>query len=180
MTIVINETAYSNAVDRYIKTNAAQTRRKVWEQDADYEAVRDFIVSQYSKASDGFWFNVGLGLQNWGAPSDKIKEIVRERIAQAAENKAKYAELDAKSQYIGQVKDRIVIDVTVTFKTYFEGAFGYVDISVLRDADGNVFVHKGTAGAWDKGDKIKLKATIKGHAERNGVKQTLITRPKII
>ena len=49
----------------------------------------------------------------------------------------------------------------------------------LVDAKGNVFVYWGKC-LGNKGDNIKLKATVKGHDVYKGVKQTNINRPKII
>jgi hypothetical protein len=181
MSIVLNESAYQNAISNYIKANAALTRRKAWEKDEDHKEVHAFMLAQCEKSADGtFWVNIWNNTMQYGAPSEKMKAIVRERMAKAAEHKAKYAALDAKSQHIGKIKDRIDIWAKVTYMTSFETDFGYCDITVMRDAEGNVLVHKGTAGNWDKGDSIHIKATIKGHTERDGVKQTIITRPKMI
>jgi hypothetical protein len=181
MSIVLNESAYQNAIHNAIYTNAALSRSRAWQKDEDYDAVRSFMIAQSEKSAGGtFWVNIWENTVQWGAPSEKIKTIVRERMVKAAEQKAKYAALDAKSQHIGKIKDRIDIWAKVTFMTSFETDFGYCDITVMRDAEGNVLVHKGTAGNWDKGDSIHIKATIKGHTERDGVKQTIITRPKMI
>lgn len=178
---IFNESAYESAISIRIKRNAAITRTRAWEKDEDHNEVRAFMLAQFGKAQEGtFWYNIWESTVEYGAPSEKVKGIVRERMSSAAEHKAKYAALDAQSQYVGQIKDRIDIWAKVTYMTSFETDFGYCDISVMRDEAGNVFVHKGTAGNWDKGDSIHIKATIKGHAERNGVKQTVITRPKMI
>jgi hypothetical protein len=181
MSIVINESAYDNAIQNAIRANASLTRSRAWQKDEDYDAVRSFMIAQFDKSVEGsFWYNIWENTMQWGAPSEKIKTIVRERMAKAAEHKAKYAALDAKSQHIGQIKDRIVIEVKINFTTTFHSDFGFVTISGMRDADGNVYIHKGTNPGWDKGDTLTINASIKGHSERDGVKQTLLTRPKII
>ena len=58
-------------------------------------------------------------------------------------------------------------------------------VFVTEDSDGNVVVYKGSGHLYNadgqgatKGDKVAVKATIKEHGERDGVKQTIIARPK--
>jgi hypothetical protein len=53
----------------------------------------------------------------------------------------------------------------------------------MEDADQNVFIYKGTSGALTdcyENDAVSLMATVKDHSEREGVKQTIIQRPKRI
>jgi hypothetical protein len=100
---------------------------------------------------------------------------------------ARQAALQA-SQHVGTVGARQTFDLTVTFITSFEGAYGTTYINGFKDADGNIFIHKGSKILVDvevdtyprpleKGDKVNLSATIKEHGVREGVKQTIITRP---
>ena len=48
------------------------------------------------------------------------------------------------------------------------------------DDDGNAVVYKGSSDLKFYADKVTVKATIKAHDTRDGVKQTIISRPKII
>ncbi len=50
--------------------------------------------------------------------------------------------------------------------------------NIMKDAAGNVIVGKGTKRYGEKGDTIKVKATVVKHDVRDGVKQTVINRPK--
>ena len=61
----------------------------------------------------------------------------------------------------------------------FEGQFGVTFINICRDPSGNVVVYKGSNG-FERGETLRVKATIKAHDERDGVAQTLISRPKTI
>ena len=125
--------------------------------------------------------------------SDTIKEHVRlqvlprrdefmavveaDKVAQAQRE----AELEAKrskSIHVGEVGQRIVIETTITFSKGFEGFYGTTFINSLEDADGNVFIYRGNK-LGDAGELVCLKATIKEHSEYNGVKQTIINRPKV-
>lgn len=62
------------------------------------------------------------------------------------------------------------------------GAYGYVYLYNLVDADGNTFVwfaSKPALSGFKNGEKINLKFTIKAHNEFNGEKQTAIARAKV-
>jgi hypothetical protein len=59
----------------------------------------------------------------------------------------------------------------------------------MEDADKNVVIYKGTSDAvgWSlegqprgKGDSLTITATVKEHGVREGVKQTIIQRPKAV
>jgi hypothetical protein len=54
--------------------------------------------------------------------------------------------------------------------------YGFSYINICRDADGNVVIYKGTQN-WGKGTEVACMATVKDHAVRDGVKQTIIQRP---
>jgi hypothetical protein len=47
----------------------------------------------------------------------------------------------------------------------------------MHDVDGNVVVYKGSNLLGEKGNAVSVKATIKDHDSRDGVKQTKISRP---
>jgi hypothetical protein len=54
---------------------------------------------------------------------------------------------------------------------------GYT-FNLLKDADGNIFVYSGKE-LCQKDQKVTVKATVKRHQERDGVKQTAISRPTV-
>lgn len=97
---------------------------------------------------------------------------------------------DALSQWVGGVKERRDWLLTLEAEFGFETDFGHLSIKIFRDDDGNVIVYKGSIGSFvdpsdedkvlQKGGKIRLKATIKSHEVRKEVKQTLISRPKVL
>jgi hypothetical protein len=63
----------------------------------------------------------------------------------------------------------------------FNGRHGFNYIFIMEDADQNVFIYKGTSGALTdcyENDAVSLMATVQEHSERDGVKQTIIQRPK--
>ena len=96
----------------------------------------------------------------------------------------------ASSHIAGEVGDRVVIEGVVADK--FSGPGGWDGsgwtITKIATAEGQV-IYWGSLHApgpddfevyLDKGDIVELKATIKEFSERDGEKQTVVQRPKII
>lgn len=114
-------------------------------------------------------------LPQWLAES-KAKEAAR-----AQENAARAAV----SQHLGNIGDRLTFTATVRFAKFFENEVGNRfsggwTLTVLDDEQGNVLVWKGSGFAGvERGTKITFKGTVKAHTERDGVKQTQLTRCKI-
>ena len=87
------------------------------------------------------------------------------------------------SKFVGEVGDKTVFDLTLKFKADFQNYFYGRPVTSwlnnLVDAQGNVFVYWGKC-LGNKGDNIKMKATIKEHKVYKGIKQTVVNRPKIL
>jgi len=95
---------------------------------------------------------------------------------------AKFAEAAALSKHIGAIGDKIIIDAEITFTMVVPNRFSYNGSNLLivgKDASQNQFkaIYSGS-DSFEKGDKLKIKATIKGHGEYKGAAQTTITRIK--
>ena len=90
------------------------------------------------------------------------------------------AERDAASEWIGEVGKRIELTLNVNHVVTLCGQWGTTFINLCRDDDGNAVVYKGSNDLKFYADKVTVKATIKAHDTRDGVKQTIISRPKII
>jgi len=142
------------------------------------------------KASYGpFYAKMGASLNEWGRLSpgqeravlgmiEKAQSRIEERAA-AKEAKA------ASAQHVGTVGERRDFDLTLKFKTTYETQFGLTKVYVLEDDAGNTLVYKGSSyltapdgEAAEVGTRIKFKATIKEHGVRDGIKQTILNRPK--
>lgn len=84
------------------------------------------------------------------------------------------------SEHIGSIGDKIALDAELIRISFYDHKFGTTWIYSFQDADENVLIWK-TSSCQDieRGDKIRLRGTIKGHDEYNGVKQTVLTRCKI-
>ena len=116
-------------------------------------------------AGNGYCTERGLGLA-----VSSVAAYHRE-LAKLAEN----AE-DRKSVHIGTVGKREVFEVTVDRVIVSEGNYGTTGIHLMHDTAGNKLVWF-ASGSWlTAGETVKVKATVKAHDERKGVKQTILSR----
>jgi hypothetical protein len=99
----------------------------------------------------------------------------------------------ARSQYVGKVCDKMTLTVAFEneFSFKYEDKFSYgrertMYINKFRTEDGNVLIWKTASCSFsyahnaEKGEKVKIKFTVKGYNEYKGEKQTLIQRVKVI
>lgn len=94
------------------------------------------------------------------------------------------------SEHVGHIGDKIRIKATMTGFHYYKTKFGDVNIYTFTDIFKNVFVWK-TSGYLEKvidglckpvlkGDQVELIGTVKDHDEYEGIKQTILTRCKVV
>ncbi len=203
---VKDEDRYIKAAQQRIAFNASKGNRKRWlAAHADGERLLEFLFGygEFESRDDiragifaGDFGDTILSLRNQlddrGSLSDKQTEILRKCLAQrikwAAERAEKKADEAAASDHVGTVGERREFVVRVVFVTSFDGQYGTTHVHGLKDDFGNIIIHKGQPILADievdtqprrieKGDKIRVTATIKSHSVREGVKQTIITRP---
>jgi hypothetical protein len=106
-------------------------------------------------------------------------EYQAEKAEKERQNELKRAS-ERKSIHIGAVGDRIEIDVkSFECVTSWETQFGYTRIYKIVDVEGNVFTWK--TSNFVEGEKVnKIKGTVKDHNEFREIKQTEITRCKVV
>jgi len=84
------------------------------------------------------------------------------------------------SNYIGTIGEKIQTELTYINSFSFETQWGSGHIHKFLDTEGNVFIWKSSNPVRvDQGQLVKIKGTIKDHAEYAGAKQTVLTRCKI-
>lgn len=197
--MIIDPAKYEAAIAR----NIANNRRKggyarFAEAFHDADILIDFVECRVSDAQVAHFARTGhgkedasfidacwAGIQTFGGLTEKQALAVRSIIAKNAERKAQYRAEALTKVHVGTVGERRDFDLTVKFTTSYDTQFGTTWVFVMEDAEGNVVVYKGSAWLYnaaknmvEKGDTVSLKATIKEHGERDGVKQTIIARPK--
>lgn len=82
-------------------------------------------------------------------------------------------------KWIGQEKEKIQLNVTLDKITGYSTDFGYTNIYIFKDTEGNKLTWKTAKDMeWEEGQEIEIKATVKAHEEYNNEKQTSILRVK--
>lgn len=123
---------------------------------------------------------------------EHAEEIRQRELAAQAEReriereKAEEAARKARSQYVGEVGEK------VSFKGAFEGGFSFEAhigwlketryIYKFRDTDGNLFTWFTSSGKYldmQKGEPVEVTGTVKEHKEYQDEKQTCLTRAKV-
>jgi len=182
-----NPVAYENAIKRNIIANA----RKTWLANTPRALeILDAVEAgrEYDKGTviykEGFMGSMASALDSFGKLTPKQSEAVLKGIEARAARKAEWddkkAAIDATRAFVGTVGEKITITLKVVHIVELEGSFGTVYINICEDADNNTIIYKGNAkGFPEKGETATITATVKEHGVRNGVKQTVIQRPKL-
>jgi len=83
------------------------------------------------------------------------------------------------NEYFGSVGDKIEPSLRVVFSKVIDGTYGYSTLFILKDEEGRTFKWFASGDKsqdFEKGEWITGKCTIKGQEEREGKKETAITR----
>ena len=161
-----------------------------FDHETEYTAVMVDIndVAEINDAGDYWW-------SNYTEIVETIKGLKREK------------ELEGKpvSEYVGNIGDKVEMELTFNGSAHFDTAYGTTYIHRFLDSEGNVLVWRtGNDLTWEeegtrdnftyvdadrrkyilcrnyeKGDKVAIKGTIKEHSEYRGEKQTSLTRCKV-
>ena len=133
---------------------------------------------------------MGIAVYAMFASKQNHDKMVAKKIAE--EERAK---VNAEVEYYGAVGDKFELTLTFDKSFGFEGAYGFTYIHLFHDDENHVFAwssSNGTYLCWCKtngkdgfleyevGKKYTLKGTIKAHEEYRNVKQTVITRCKVL
>jgi len=187
-----NPVAYGNAISRNIIANAKKTFAR---NNPDVEAIDEFLnggrvfgdYGSIESYKDGFVGSVASAYDTYGKLTEKQVAAVRKCIIQRDARKAEWADkqaaIDAAREYVGIIGDKIVLTLVLKKVINIDTNFGPIGIFIFEDANKNVIIYKGGCDAvWNlaEGETVTLKATVKEHGTRNGVKQTLIQRPKAV
>ena len=77
--------------------------------------------------------------------------------------------------------DKVTLTITVERIIVLNSEFyGNNYITIARDEQGNAITYKGKTSIGAKGETNTIKASVKEHTVYNGVKQTVIQRPKVL
>ena len=156
------------------------------------------LVNTYMYNASLTWLKSYVEYRDFGLISSFVNTFLKE-VKKAADNSAK-----AGSQYQGNVGDRITIKINRVKALYYKPSYSYygsgTTVYELLDTNNNVYIWSTTDSldsyfgyncSWeddngnkysfmDKDGAITIKATVKEHKEYKGIKQTVITRGKVL
>ena len=123
-------------------------------------------------------------IDEWGGLSEKqhvaVQKIyadAKDKLAGRAAAIAEAKEADKAAGFVGEVGERKIFELIMERHFEFASQFGAVFINIMRDADQNIFVYKGGKLLAQRGEAVKIKASIKAQEIREGIKQNIIARP---
>lgn len=184
-----NPVAYENAIKRNIIANAQKTWRANTERAGEIESALIEGVSYTDRGvfkgyNDSFIGSMAQAFYTYGKLSPKQSEAILKGIDARAARKAEWADkkaaIDATREFVGTVGEKITLTLKVVHIVELDSSFGTVYINICEDANNNTIIYKGNAkGFPEKGETATITATVKEHGVRNGVKQTVIQRPKL-
>jgi hypothetical protein len=183
--VIEHPQAYDRAVKRNILNNATKTWRNETERAGEIEfALGAGRTDEYGYA-DGFMGSMAKAFDQYGKLTFKQSQAVLKGIDAHAARKAEWAAQNAAQNayktHVGTVGEKMVMTITTKHIVFIETAYGTIGLYICEDANKNTIIYKGNAkGFPDKGESAMVMATIKEHGVREGVKQTIIQRPKII
>jgi len=86
----------------------------------------------------------------------------------------------AASNFVGHPKERRDFILTIKKVIEVNGYYGTSSLYICEDDNENAFIYIGNAVFGEEGETLECMATIKTHKIRDGVNQTVITRPKLL
>lgn len=177
-----NPSAYDAAIQRRIRSNARIGRNRRWMAE---DPTRAKLIEQMYTLRGEFAGKMIASYDEWGSLTGNQERAVRNMIERNAERTqaiaAQRAHEAETSQHVGAEGDKNR-DFALTIKIVleFETQFGTMLLHIMHDAAGNVIIYKGSKRLGNKGETIAVRAGVKKHDVREGVKQTIIWRPKVL
>jgi hypothetical protein len=202
--MIENEYRYEQATKARIARNreigrakrAGAKREAYLAQPGKPELIASLQAAAAAERNYGFMSKLFDSYQDWGSLTDNQEAAVVRILAQRKEQDAARAAENAvkadQSNFVGEIGVRGQFELVVVRNwvfnsqrrhSYYDSGerFGYE----LADAEGNVFIYigsqlKGPLSYAEKGDRLVLKAGIKDHNVRDGIRQNLLNRPKVV
>ncbi|MBM3596429.1 MAG: hypothetical protein FJX31_11885 [Alphaproteobacteria bacterium] len=141
-----------------------------------FNAANPGLIDWVRAKRGGFFESIAEQFAKRGTLSDaQVTALVRIREQDAAR-----AAQGTESQHVGVVGDRHRLVLRVRLVRSFESMYGLIWLHVCEDEGGNVVVYKGSKELAARGETVTVDATVAEHGEREGVRQTIVKRPKIV
>jgi len=153
--------------------------RKVKETDED-EDRRTAWRLERNRTGDLERNCIALALSGYAKPRHfgllAYMPLAYERYLERKASEEQRREADARSKYVGTVGQRITLKAeTVALLSSWDGYYGTTWLYKFVDESGNVFIWFASRPCSAE-NGATIRATVKDHNERDGVKQTIVTR----
>jgi hypothetical protein len=141
--------------------------------DAQFRTDNADFIKKLAILDGDFWVGFQYSfMQRATTPTERQVALVEGEIAKRGKN--------ASSKFLGAIGDKVSITITVERVIAMQSSWGTTYIKIARTSAGDVVTYKGNVSFGSEGEVTKIEAKIKDHVIYNGVKQTVIQRPKII
>ena len=176
--------AYQAAIARNIRNNAAKSRpAKIAAWFAE-DSSREALIESAGNSKNDFARKMVDSFHEYGRLSEKQESALRNAIERDSARKVEFAakriEEGKNSDFVGVVGERLILSFEISFIKPLMTQFGESFLHICKDSKGNQIVYIGSKSLGSKGDSVNVKATIKKHDIREGVKQTVINRPTLV
>jgi hypothetical protein len=187
-TYVNDEVAYEKGRNRNILANARKTFERTYEDSVQIvewlDGFKVFLDNGKVTYPESFGGSLAQAWDTYGKLSEKqvaaVRKIIADRAARKAEWATKQVALNATREHVGVVGEKITLTITTKHIVEIATQFGVSAIFICEDDKQNTIIYKGTGAAVpSKGETATIVATVKEHGVREGVKQTVIQRPKL-
>ena len=174
--------------DRGNSIESAKEKHEALEaaKDFDYNKVEEYWLAKTDDSD--FVQNIQISLRmvqpKAGFIAYSVWEYMRE--VEDVTGKNKIAATIKNSLFIGTPKEKMELEVEVISLQIYETQYGTGEIIKFVTNDGNLLtwfssnVQSASSDDFAKGNKIKIKFTVKDHNEFRGVNSTIVTRVKKI
>jgi hypothetical protein len=139
------------------------------------------LVAELEIAADDFLADMKKRLEDGKSLTDRQDDAARRAIRRKRHRRELAEKQAAGARHIGEVGDRVEISGEVLVSIFLGQGFAYNRnrelVKIMTD-DGAIVIWITETGAPIRGTRVTGKATVKEHSERDGVPQTVITRPR--
>lgn len=167
------------SIKEELKSNGAKYHNCLgWHMDHKDERYNSIEVDIHDIGHVNAWGNYEYSL-TVGEQQINLKDYINNLKAEAEPSLGEAIDIH-KSEYIGEVGQRITKLVELISVFGYDTKFGWTNVYKMKDENGDIIVWKSGTELPDKFEKGIVSATIKEHSEYRGEKQTVVTRLSVV
>ena len=148
------------------------------EPECRYHAIFGWYTPSDEEISNEIPDGVKIAKLYWDNVKDQETTLNEDKATEVVEG-LRYGDVNP-GNYVGEIGERYSFELKIEKALSLNGYYGPSTMHIMSDLDGNTFVWTTAAKTLTVGETYYLKGTIKDHKEYRGVKQTVLTRCKII